>query len=125
LLNTDQKNTKQGKPANPVVRGGDFLFVSTRCGRHNFETGEKNTTIETQTVQCLKKMKKFLEESVASFEDIVQITVLLANTQDREAMEKAYQGYCEGRNFARTVIVTPLAAADMLIQMGCTAYHPV
>jgi 2-iminobutanoate/2-iminopropanoate deaminase len=124
LLKEDQKNSIQARPVNPVVRGGDFLFVSTRCGRHNFETGEKNTTIDAQTVQCLKKMKRFLEESGASFEDIVQITVLLANPQDREAMEKAYQGYCEGRNFARTVIVTPLSDPDMLIQMGCTAYHP-
>ena len=112
------------KSANPVVKGGDFLFVSTRCGRHNFETGEKNTTIETQTVQCLKKMKRFLEAEGAAFEDIVQITILLAKDGDRADMEKAYEGYCQGRNFARTVIVTPLASPDMLVQMGCTAYKP-
>jgi 2-iminobutanoate/2-iminopropanoate deaminase len=118
------QNTNQNPPS-PVVRGGDFLFVSHRCGRRNFETGEKNTTIEMQTVQCLKKMKRFLEEAGASFEDIVQITVLLADDKDREAMEKAFQGYIQGRNFARSVIVTPLSSPDMLIQMGCTAYHPL
>jgi enamine deaminase RidA (YjgF/YER057c/UK114 family) len=111
--------------SNPVVRGGDFLFVSTRCGRHNFETGEKNTTIETQTVQCLKKMKKFLEDNGAAFEDIVQLTILLADDKNRQAMEKTYQGYCKDRNFASTVIVTPLSSPDMLVQMGCTAYHPL
>jgi len=112
-------------PPSPVVRGGDFLFVSTRCGRHNPDTGEKNTTIETQTTQCLKKMKKFLQEDGASFEDIVQITVLLANAQDIDAMNATYQSYVMGRLPARTVIVTPLASPDMLVQMGCTAYHPV
>jgi enamine deaminase RidA (YjgF/YER057c/UK114 family) len=121
---SQDKNVNQNKPVNPVIRGGDFLFMSSRCGRHNFETGERNTTIETQTVQCLKKIKKFMQESGACFEDVVQITVLLANSQDREAMEKAYQGYCQDHNFARIVIVTPLPSPDMLIQMGCIAYHP-
>lgn len=124
LQNRSDSNSHPGA-SNPVIRGGDFLFVSTRCGRHNFETGEKNTTIETQTVQCLKKMQIFLEESGASFDDIVQLTVLLANNQDREAMEKAYQGFCKDRPFARTVVVTPLSSPDMLIQMGCTAYSPI
>jgi enamine deaminase RidA (YjgF/YER057c/UK114 family) len=125
MFSKEQGNSNQTKPPKAVVRGGDFLFMSSRCGRHNFETGEKNTTIETQTLQCLKKIKRFMEEEDASFADVVQITVLLANSQDREAMDKVFQGYCQDHNLAKTVIVTPLANPDMLIQMGCTAYHPV
>jgi 2-iminobutanoate/2-iminopropanoate deaminase len=119
------EQTTQPGAQSPVVRGGDFLFVSMRCGRHNRLTGEKNTTIETQTVQCLKKMAGFLEESGSSFEDIVQITVLLADAKNMPAMEKAYQSCFKGKQPARAVIVTPLSSPDMLIQMGCTAYHPI
>jgi enamine deaminase RidA (YjgF/YER057c/UK114 family) len=66
-----------------------------------------------------------LEEAGASFEDIVQITILLADIKDAPAMDQAYNRQIKGRAPARTVIVTPLFDPDMLIQMGCTAYHPV
>ena len=119
-------NQKPGYGTQPsVIRGGDFLFITHRCGRRNPETGEKNTTIETQTIQCLKKMKKFLEEAGASFDDLTQITVLLANEKDVQAMNDAYFSYFHDKYPARTLIITPLFQPEMLIQIGGIAYHPL
>ena len=124
-MDIENNSQQYNKNQSPIVRGGDFLFISHRCGRRNPETGEKNTTIETQTIQCLKKMKRFLEDAGASFDDITQITVLLANAKDMEAMNKAYLSYVQDKCPARMVIVTPLFQPDMLIQMGGIAYHPL
>jgi 2-iminobutanoate/2-iminopropanoate deaminase len=108
----------------PVTWAGDFLFVAPRCGRWNRETGQRNTTIEAQTVQCLKKMKGFLEEAGASIEDIVQITVLLADIKNAEATDKAYSNFFQEKKPGRMTIVTQLPDPNMMVQMGCIAYHP-
>jgi enamine deaminase RidA (YjgF/YER057c/UK114 family) len=70
-------------------------------------------------------MTLYIEGAGASFEDIVQIIVLVANPKDMEAMEKTYQDYCKDRLIVKTVIVTPLSSEDMFVQMRCTAYHPL
>lgn len=121
------KQTDSREEISPVTRAGDFIFLSPRCGRWNRDTGQRNTTIETQTAQALKKMAGFLEGAGASFDDIVQLNVLLARKEDMEAMDRTYAEFFKERpnkNHARYVIVTDLPDKDMMLLMGGIAYHP-
>ena len=123
----EENEQVNGGQLSPITRAGDFLFLAPRCGRWNRDTGERNVTIETQTVQALKKMARFLEEAGASFDDIVQVNVLLANKENMKAMERSYTEFFKdkpNKNHARYVIVTDLPDKDMMILMGSIAYHP-
>ena len=55
---TGEKKMMYGQQPN-VCRGGDYLFVTQRCGRMDHATGEKFTTIEGQTANLLRKMDSF------------------------------------------------------------------
>jgi 2-iminobutanoate/2-iminopropanoate deaminase len=114
------------RPYSAAVRAGDFIFVSGfHGGGMNRETGEKYDTIETQTRQCLEKIKHALEAGGASLDDVVQATVLTYSGEDLEKMNQAYHEYFPHEPPARSCVVTEFIRPGMLIQIDCVAYHPL
>jgi enamine deaminase RidA (YjgF/YER057c/UK114 family) len=113
-----------GKQPN-VTRGGDFLYVTQRCGRMDHKTGEKFTTIEGQTANLLRRMDGFLKEEGSSLKDVVHITLVLAHPEDMGGMNDGYYSVIKDHFPARTNLVSPLHMPDMLIQGSCVAYSPL
>jgi enamine deaminase RidA (YjgF/YER057c/UK114 family) len=122
--NKAEQKMMYGKQPN-VTRGGDFLFVTMRCGRMNHATGEKATTIEAQTINLLNRMDGFLKEEGSSLKDVVLINTVLAHQEDIGGMSDAYYSVIKDHFPARTFSVAPLHMPDMLIQGSCIAYSPL
>ena len=113
------------RPYSAAVRAGDFIFVSGfHGGGSNPDTGARYDTIETQTTQCLEKIKHALEAGGATLEDVVKCTVFLAREADLEKMNKAYAAYFSSDPPARSCVVTGFIRPSMMIQIDCIAYRP-
>jgi len=120
------KDNKMGYGKQPhVTRGGDFLFVTMRCGRMNHDTGEKATTIQGQTINLLHRMDGFLKAEGSSLKDVVLINTVVAHPEDVGGMNDAYYSVIKDHFPARTFSVAPLHLPDMLIQGSCIAYSPL
>ena len=121
---TSEKKMMYGQQPN-VCRGGDFLFVTMRCGRMDHATGEKFTTIEGQTANLLRRMDGFLKEEGSSLKDVVLINTVIAHPEDVNGMNDGYYSVIKEHFPARTFCVAPLHMPDMLIQGSCIAYSPL
>jgi 2-iminobutanoate/2-iminopropanoate deaminase len=114
------------RPFSAGVIAGDFIFVSGfHGGGSNPQTGEKYDTIESQTSQCLEKIKQVLEAAGASLEDAVKCTVFIDSADHFDRMNAAYEAYFQHDPPARSAVVTQFIRPGMLIQIDCVAYHPV
>jgi 2-iminobutanoate/2-iminopropanoate deaminase len=117
--------TKIVRPFSAAVRGGDFIFVSGfHGGGSNPQTGQKYNTIESQTQQCIERIKQALEAAGASLSDVVKITVFIDSSENFEKMNSVYQEYFQYDPPARSAVVTQFVRPGMLIQMDCVAYDP-
>ncbi len=111
-------------PYSPVVRAGDFLYVSGQLGHIDPETGRKNEDIVTQTRQCLQKVQGILKSEGASMDDVVKSTVFLKNAVDFPKMNEEYARHFPGKKPARSTIIVNLLSPEMLIEIECVAYRP-
>jgi 2-iminobutanoate/2-iminopropanoate deaminase len=113
------------RPFSAAVRAGDFIFVSGfHGGGSDPQGGEKFETIESQTKQCLEKIKRALEAGGASLEDVVKSTVFIDSPEHFDKMNEVYQGYFPSEPPARSAVVTQFVRPGMLIQIDCVAYYP-
>jgi reactive intermediate/imine deaminase len=112
-------------PYSAAVRAGDFIFVGGfHGGGTDPATGEKYDTIEAQTTQCLKKIKRALEAGGASLNDVVKCTVFISSEADLEKMNRAYAAYFPSDPPARSCVVTGFIRPGMMVQIDCVAYSP-
>jgi enamine deaminase RidA (YjgF/YER057c/UK114 family) len=121
---TGEKKMTYGQQPN-VRRGGDYLYVTQRCGRMDHTTGEKFTTIEGQTANLLRRMDGFLKEEGSSLKDVVLINMVVAHAEDVGGMNDGYYSVIKEHFPARTFSVAPLHIPDMLVQGSCIAYSPL
>jgi enamine deaminase RidA (YjgF/YER057c/UK114 family) len=119
-----EKKMTYGQQPN-VTRGGDFLFVTQRCGRMDHATGEKFTTIQGQTANLLRRMDGFLKAEGSSLKDAVLINLVVAHAEDVNGMNDGYYSVIKDHFPARTFCVAPLHMPDMLVQGSCVAYSPL
>jgi len=111
-------------PYSPVVRSGDYIFVSGQLGHINAITGDKNGDIISQTRQCLENLRALLQSENASLDDVVKTTVFLKNADDFPKMNEAYAPYFAGQKPARSTVIVGLLNPDMLIEIECVAFKP-
>jgi len=108
----------------PGTRAGDYVFVSGQVGAQD-DQGKTLTGIEAQTKQVLELVKRVLETTGASLNDVVKATVFLTNAEDFAAMNKVYSTYFPKDPPARsTIIVKALAKPEYIVEIECIAYRP-
>jgi 2-iminobutanoate/2-iminopropanoate deaminase len=113
------------RPFSPAIRAGDLLFVSGHGGFQNLKTGEPIEGIEAQTRQCLEHIKEVLEAGGSSLDDVVKVSITLADVNDFAKMNAVYQQYFKSDFPARSTIIAELTIPNMIIVMECIAYSPV
>ena len=111
-------------PFSPAIRAGDYIFVSGQSGFRDPKTREAIEGIEAQTRQCLEQIKQILDTAGACLDDVVKVTVFLANALDFAKMNEVYQGYFPKEQPARSTVVTALVSPNMLVEIECVAYSP-
>ena len=88
IVHTDQA------PSSPLysqgVRVGSTIYVSGTAGIDVATKQMAGDTIQEQTRQALRNCKAIVEAGGGTLEDVVQVTVLLANPADFDGMNEEY-----------------------------------
>ena len=106
-------------PYSPAVRAGDFLFVAGQVPR-DLRTGELlGATIEEQARSTLANLGRVLAAAGASVDDVVNVTVFLADEKDWEAFNSVYRSVFRAPYPARTVVGASLRG--ILVEVSAVA----
>ena len=80
-------------PYSAAISHGNMLFTAGQLGV-NPKTGQfSGESIQEQTRQALENMSVILKKSGFSFEDVVKVTVYLADIAEFSAMNEVYAEY--------------------------------
>jgi 2-iminobutanoate/2-iminopropanoate deaminase len=110
-------------PYSPVVRAGDFIFLSGQVpvdpATDKMSTGD----IKHETRLALNNMKRLLEGVGASVADVVKVGVFLAEADEFAQMNEVYVEFFGESKPARTTVVCKFMS-DIRIEVDCVAYSP-
>jgi 2-iminobutanoate/2-iminopropanoate deaminase len=96
---------KEGIPLNPVIRAGNFVFVSGLTPT-NQKTGKiPLVTVEKQTKMVLENMKACLKAAGSSFKNVVKCTIYITNTAYFDEVNAVYRKYFNRNQPARVFCV--------------------
>ena len=105
----------------PAVRAGDLLFVSGQVPR-DFRTGELlGDDIESQSRGVLANLRRVLEVGGAGLEDVVSVTVYLADPDDWTAFNDVYRETFTPPYPARAAVGAGLRG--ILVEVSAVAYR--
>jgi reactive intermediate/imine deaminase len=108
-------------PLSPVVRAGDFVFVS---GMPPFDpaTGELVFgDVEVQTERVLENIKLALETAGTSLEKVVKVNVYVPNAAWFRRINAVYARYFPTDPPARTFVAMASWALEFDVEIECTA----
>jgi len=106
-------------PYSPAVRAGDFVYVSGQVPRDP-RTGELlGATIEEQAEGTLANLQRVLAAAGATLDDVVAVTVYLADENDWGAFNAVYRETFRAPFPARTVVGAKLRG--ILVEVSAVA----
>ncbi len=113
---------ERGKvPLSPVVRAGDFVFVSG-TPPVNLETGAiDKLDIMQQTVLSLEGVKTCLEAAGSSLEKVVKVTIYISNSAYFPTINEIYARYFPHDPPARTFVTVGSWPMEFDIEIECIA----
>lgn len=109
-------------PLSPVVRAGDFVFVSGQV-----PVGPDGAVVAggvgAETRSVLENMKKCLEMAGCDLTDVVKTTVWLRDRSDFAEFNAAYAAYFPADPPARSTAESRLMI-DIAVEIEAIAYKP-
>lgn len=111
-------------PYSPAVCAGDFIYVSGQ-GPIDPETNQFSFgDIRHETRVVLNNIRRILEGSGASLEDVIKCSVFLSDGDDFAAMNEVYAEFFGQAKPARTTVEAKFAVTQMKVEIDCIAYKP-
>lgn len=111
-------------PYSPVIRAGDFIFVSGQ-GPVDPQTDKMSYgDIRHEARVTLNNVKRLLEAAGASLSDVVKVSVFLKDGRDFAAMNEVYKEFFGEQRPTRTTVAVAFADPQMQIEIDCIAYKP-
>ena len=115
----------EGAPSSPLysqgVRVGTTLYVAGMAGIDAATKQLTGTTIQEQTRQALRNCRAIVEAGGGKLEDVVQVTVLLANPADFAGMNEEYAKVFATEPPARAVTKLGVELPNVLVSIMMTA----
>ena len=112
-------------PYTPVIRAGDFVFVSGQGPVDPVTDQMSYGDIQHETRVTLNNVKRLLEVAGASLADVVKDSVFLLDGKDFPAMNEVYREFFDEQRPTRTTVAVAFAEPTMKIEIDCIAYKPV
>jgi len=107
-----------------AVKSNGLLFISGQVA-HDRNGKLVGKDIETQTNQVMMNIKATLETAGCTFDDVIKITILLVNLDDRPKFHEVRKKYFTGGQPASTLLVVKsLASKDYLVEVEAVAQLP-
>ena len=120
IITTDAAPTSQ--LFSQGVRVGSTIYVSGMAGIDPATRKMAGVTIQEQTRQALYNCKTIVEAGGGTLEDVVQVTVLLANPADFAAMNEEYAKVFAVEPPARAVTKLGVELPNVLVSIMMTAH---
>jgi 2-iminobutanoate/2-iminopropanoate deaminase len=118
--------TTELAPTSPLysqgVRVGPAIYVSGMAGIVAATKQMAGSTIQEQTQQALRNCAAIVEAGGGRLEDVVQVTVLLANPADFAGMNEEYAKVFATDAPARAVTKLGVELPNVLVSIMMTAY---
>jgi 2-iminobutanoate/2-iminopropanoate deaminase len=109
-------------PFHPAVRAGDFIYVSGQVAKD--ENGNMSSgNIEEETRWTLESIRRILKLDGADLDDVVKVTVFLADARNFGRYNKVFAEYFPEGRISRTT-VEARAVIKCKIEMDAVAYKP-
>jgi len=112
-------------PSSPLysqaVRAGSSIYVSGTVGIDPNAGALAGSTIQEQTRQALVNCQTILHATGATFDDVVEVGVLLTNPEDFVGMNDEYARWFPEAPPARYVAKLGVAIPDVLVSIRMTA----
>ena len=96
---------KEGIPLNPVIRAGNFVFVSGLTPMDRRTGKIPLVTVEKQTKMVLENMKVCLKAAGSSLDNVVKCTVYITNSAYFDEVNTVYRRYFKRDQPARVFCV--------------------
>ncbi len=116
----------EGAPSSPLysqgVRIGSTIYVSGTVGMDVATKQMAGTTIQEQTRQALRNCQAIVEAGGGRLEDVVQVTVLLANPADFAGMNEEYAKVFATEPPTRAVTKLGVELPNVLVSIMMTAH---
>lgn len=104
-----------------AVKAAGLIFV-LGTAPHDPQTGALvGTTIQEQTRQCLNNIAAILESVGSSLDEVVSITVVLADEQDFQGMNEEYLKWFPSNPPARQGAKLPVKVAGLKVSIAAIA----
>jgi 2-iminobutanoate/2-iminopropanoate deaminase len=117
--------TTQDAPSSPLysqgVKVGSTIYVSGMAGIDTATGRMAGPTIEEQTAQSLRNCAAIVAAGGGTLEDVVQVTVLLANPADFAGMNEEYAKVFAADPPARAVTKLGVELPNVLVSIMMTA----
>lgn len=94
-------------PYSQAIVSGNRVYVAGQ-GPLNVDTGKMPETIEEQTHQVLTNIRNILDAAGATMDDVVKVTVHLANLDDFKAFNGVYEKFFTQPYPVRTTVGSSL-----------------
>lgn len=108
-------------PLAQAIRAGDLLFVSGQ-GPLDPKTREVvSADIREQARQTLTNLKSVLAAAGLGFSNVVNMRVVLRNTEDFPAFNEAFREYMAGEKVTRTCIGATPHRKGVNVEIDCVA----
>lgn len=99
---------------------GNLIFISG-CQGANDETQQVDTDVfEEQMLNALEKIKRAMEETGSSMNNLVKVTMLLKNREDYPIMRRTEFEYYQ--KHAPLLVENPPASTVMIVDLGKPEY---
>jgi enamine deaminase RidA (YjgF/YER057c/UK114 family) len=109
-------------PFHPAVRAGDFIYVSGQVAKDE-QGNMSGGTIEEETRWTIEGIRRILKLDGADLEDVVKVTVYLADARNFGRYNKVFSEYFPEGRISRTT-VEARAVIECKIEMDAVAYKP-
>lgn len=109
-------------PYSQAIKAGNFLFISGQIPIDPSTGQFAGHDINTQTTQSLKNVVAITEAAGMQVEDIVKVTVYLADMNDFAAMNEIYATFFKSACPARAAVEVARLPKDALIEIEAVAY---
>jgi len=112
-------NSQPGGIVTPSVRFGNLVFTSGLVGRD--AGGKLPPDLCEQARLTLTQMQELLSTSGTSMENVLQVSVFLANIEDRPAFNEVYKTFFSSTPPARTCVEAGRLGEGVLVEVACIA----
>jgi len=110
-------------PLAQAIRAGNLLFVSGQ-GPLDPKTREvMSTDIREQTRQTLANLSRILSAAGLSMANVVNMRVVLRNTEDFPAFNEAFREYLAGEKVTRTCVGGTPHRKGVNVEIDCIASY--